>query len=123
MLTIRQLRKLKEAGLEINNRKRASNKKWHGEFRWNETKNIIEIRLYPYKSCTWMCNHFTLLHELIHARDYLRGKLLFIGEAKAHEITRQDIRTDMEAVKTFAHNPKIFEEIENLWGIAWEETK
>jgi len=121
MLTEKQLRRLHKAGVQVVIGKRSPVKSWVGVTEVTESDpRKVRVRIFPHKSCNDACSKMTLLHELIHARDALKTTLVFAEDGVcARNLAAQEEDTDREAALTYGRNPKIFDVIEELWGIKY----
>ena len=127
MLTEKQVRRIHKAGVNIRVCKRAPIKSWHGAFIIDcvDDEEEMRIELYNHKPCSEECANITILHELIHAREYLRGRLDLEqkkewDKCKGDDEDDGEWQTTKEAMLTYATNPQIFDTIKQLWGVVYE---
>ena len=109
MLTINQLVKVYEKGVEVHFKKSPSPKGFKGEYDPGSLSVLIYIPAIESK----YDEDVTLLHEFIHARD----DIYFSKTQYIRDIDEYEQETEQEALKTYKKRPHIIDFISQLYYI------
>ena len=106
MLTLNQVIKLYEDGLEIKFENRWKKDGRKGDYNPPE----LEVLIYKLNIESIIDRDITILHELIHARDEIKGK-------RYRNKTQDEKQVEKEARETYRKNPYIIKFIKDLYKI------
>lgn len=104
MLTLNQIIKLYEEGIEIRFNKNRKEKYLKGYY------EFPDITIYTRNIESKEDMHVTILHELIHARNHLKK-----NNRKAIDKEKQ---VEREALETYSERPYLIEFIKNVYNIS-----
>ena len=109
MLTIHQLVKLYEEGVNIHFKEKPSPKGFKGEY----DPSSLEILIYTPAIESKSDEDLTILHEFVHARDDIySSKIAYIQDTIQYEQ-----ETEQEALKTYKKRPYLLDFIMQLYFI------
>lgn len=107
MLTIHQLVKIYEEGVNIHFKEKPSPKGFKGEY----DPSSLEILIYTPAIESKSDGDLTILHEFVHARDDVySSKIVYI-----QDIIQYEQETEQEALKTYKKKPYIIDFILQIY--------
>lgn len=106
MLTLNQVIKLYEEGLEIKFENRWKKDGRKGDYNHSE----LEVLIYKLNIESIIDRDITILHELIHARNETKGK-------RYRNKTQDEKQVEKEAIETYRKNPNIIKFIKQLYNV------
>ncbi len=109
MLTINQLVKVYEEGVNMHFKKQPSPNGFKGEY----DPNSLEVFIYTPAIESKSDEDITILHEFVHARD----DVYYSKTQYIKDITQYEQETEQEALKTYKKKPYILDFIMQLYYI------
>ena len=102
MLTLNQIIDIYRKGVEIKFKRKSKDNRIKGEY----DPSTLEAIIYVNNNLSNEDKDITILHELIHARDDIKGKRL-----------NREKGVEREAIETYKESPEILEFIKALYKI------
>ena len=107
MLTIHQIMRIHQEGIELRFSRKKVMKELKGEYDPSEQEMLVYIRNIE----SLLELDITLLHECIHARDDVRGKRSFLFD------NQEDSEVEHEALLTYTKKPEVLAFLKDIYQV------